>query len=198
MPVTVDHAPLRTKELGLLTFGQVLSHLQKANRLVVSVLIDGRPPDLQRLGDVRKSSIGDRSIFIETADPRQMGLDILEQVSAQLDQVDALKGQAADLLQKNQPGKAMQNLAGCFAAWQHAQKSLVGTAQLLKINLDEIQSGGGCLSDLIVEVGAQLKQIKSALENRDFVTLSDLLVYETSQINTQWRLAIDALRQRIG
>lgn len=198
MPVTVDHAPLRTEELGLRTVGQVLAHLQKANRLVVSVLIDGQQPDLNRLSDVRKSSIGERTIFIETVNPRQMGLDILEQVAAQLDQADGLKAEAASLLQKNQPVKAMQNLAGCFAAWQHAQKSLVGTAQLLKINLDDVQAGDVRLNDLLAQVGTQLKQIKTALENRDYVTLTDLLVYETAQINTQWLQAIDALRQRIG
>jgi hypothetical protein len=198
MPVTVDHAPLRTEELGLLTVGQVLAHLQRENRLVVNVLIDGQAPDLNRLGDVRKSSIGQRTIFIETADPRQMALEILEQVSRQLDQADDLKNQAADLLQKNQPGKAMQNLATCFAAWQHAQKSLAGTAQLLKINLDDIRAGDATLNELLGEVTSQLKQIKSALENRDFVTLTDLLVYETTQIGAQWRQAIDALRQRIG
>jgi len=198
MPVTVDHAPLQAEQLGLRTVGQVLAHLQKENRLVVNVLIDGQQPDLNHLGEVRKSSIGNRTIFIETADPRQMGLDILDQVVQQLDQADELKNEAADLLQKNQPGKAMQNLAGCFATWQHAQKSLVGTAQLLKIDLDDVRAGDAPLSHRLAEIRSQLKQIKSALENRDFVTLQDLLVYETSQIGAQWRQAIDALRQSIG
>jgi hypothetical protein len=198
MPVTVDQTPLRTDELGLSTVGQVLAHLTKGNRLVVNILIDGQEPDLDRIGDVRRSAIGDRSIFIETADPRQMAAEVLDQVSAQLDQADQMKNEAADLLQKNQASKAMQKLAACFAAWQHAQDSLSGAAQIMKIDLQDIRLSTGPLSDLLAQVADQLKMIKSALENRDYVTLTDLLVYDTTQITAQWREAIDALRTAIG
>ena len=44
MSVTVDHQPLQAEKLGLRTVGQVLAHLQKDNRLVVHVLIDGQEP----------------------------------------------------------------------------------------------------------------------------------------------------------
>jgi hypothetical protein len=198
MPVTVDQAPLSTDELGLRTVGQVLAHLTKGNRLVINILIDGEEPDLDQIGDVRRSAIGDRTIFIETADPRQMALEVLEQIAAQLDEADQMKNEAADLLQKNQASKAMQKLAGCFAAWQHAQDSLSGAAQITKINLESIRAGDRPLSSLLADVGNQLKMIKSALENRDNVSLTDLLVYDSTQISTQWRQAIEALRAAIG
>jgi hypothetical protein len=198
MPVTVDDAPLPAEELGLSTVGQVLTHLKRGNRLVINILIDGREPDLDRLGDVRKSAIGDRSIFIETADPRQMAREVLKQVAAHLDQAEQLKNAAADLFQKNQPNKAMQKLAGCFTAWQHAQDSLTGAAQITKIDLEKVRLSDRTLSDLLNDVGSQLKMIKSALENRDYVALTDLLVYDTTQISAQWRQAIEALRVTIG
>ena len=40
MSVMVDHERLEVEALGLRTVGQVLSHLQKDNRLVVNLLID--------------------------------------------------------------------------------------------------------------------------------------------------------------
>ena len=46
MSVTVDDELLPADEMGLQTVGQVLAHLQKENRLVVQVLIDGHEPDL--------------------------------------------------------------------------------------------------------------------------------------------------------
>jgi hypothetical protein len=46
MSVTVDHQPLATETLGLKTVGQVLAHLQRQDRLVVHVLIDGQEPNL--------------------------------------------------------------------------------------------------------------------------------------------------------
>jgi hypothetical protein len=198
MPVTVDHAPLRAEELGLRTVGQVLAHLQRENRLVVHVLIDGREPDLQKLGDVRKSPLKDHQVFIETTDPREMALDVLKEVEAQLAEADRIKSEAANLLQRNQNVKAMEKLSGCLTTWQHAQASMLGTARLLKIDLNEIMVVDRPLTDLVGEFTEQLKQIRASLENRDFVTLSDLLIYETTETSAQWREALRTIRKMIG
>jgi hypothetical protein len=198
MPVTVDDSPLRAEELGLRTVGQVLAHLKREKRLVVHVLIDGLEPDLQRLGDVRKSPLKDHHVFIETADPREMAMDVLKQVESQLGEADRIKNEAAKLLQSNQNTRAMEKLSGCLTTWQHAQESLLNTARLLKIDLDQIVIGGRPLTELIVQFAEQLKQIRSSLENRDFVTLGDVLIYETEQTSAQWRLALKELRRMIG
>jgi hypothetical protein len=198
MPVTVDHSPLRAEELGLCTIGQVLSHLQRARRVVVHVLIDGLEPDLKRMADVRKSPLNGHHVFIETADPREMALDVLRQVESQLGEADRVKNEAAKLLQTNQQSKAMEKLSGCFTIWHHAQESISGTAQLLKVNLDQISVQGRPLTDLIAQFREQLKQIRSSLENRDFVTLSDVLIYETEQTSIDWRETIKAMRELVG
>jgi hypothetical protein len=198
MPVTVDDSPLRAEELGLRTVGQVLAHLQREKRLVVHVLIDGLEPDLRRLGDVRKSTLKDHHVFIETADPREMAMDVLKQVEAQLGEADRIKNEAAKLLQGNQNVRAMEKLSGCLTTWQHAQESLLGAARLMKIDLDQILIGGRPLTELIVQFAEQLKQIRSALENRDFVTLGDVLIYDTEQTSARWRLALEELRRMIG
>jgi hypothetical protein len=198
MPVTVDHSPLSAEELGLRTIGQVLSHLQRERRLVVHVLIDGLEPDLKRMADVRKSPLNGHHIFIETADPREMALDVLRQVESQLGEADRIKTEAAKLLQTNQQNKAMEKLSGCFTIWHNAQESISGTAQLLKVNLDQINVQGRPLTDLIAQFREQLKQIRTSLENRDFVTLSDVLIYETEQTSIDLREAIKAMRQLIG
>jgi hypothetical protein len=198
MPVTVDHSTLRAEELGLRTIGQVLAHLQRERRLVVHVLIDGLEPDLGRLGDVRKSPLKDHHVFIETADPREMAMDILKQVEAQLGEADRIKGEAAKLLQNNQNVRAMEKLSGCLTTWQHAQESLLGTARLLKIDLEKITVGGRPLTSLIAGFTEQLKRIRGSLENRDFVTLGDVLIYETEQTSAEWREALEAMRRLIG
>ncbi|MGD0768221.1 MAG: hypothetical protein ABSB42_08510 [Tepidisphaeraceae bacterium] len=198
MPVTVDDSPLRAEELGLRTVGQVLAHLQREKRLVVHVLIDGLEPDLRRLGDVRKSPLKDHHVFIETADPREMAMDVLKQVESQLGEADRIKNEAAKLLQSNQNVRAMEKLSGCLTTWQHAQESLLSTARLLKIDLDQILIAGRPLTELIAQFAEQLKLIRSSLENRDFVTLGDVLIYETEQTSAQWRLALEELRRMIA
>ena len=197
MSVTVDHRPLAAENLGLKTLGQVLAHLQKDNRLVVHVLIDGEEPDLDHLPAVKQSPVSGHTVFIETADPRQMAIEVLDEVEAALDEADRLKNESADLLQRNQNAPAMEKLAGCFTTWQHAQESVLKTAQLLRIDLSQIRAGKVSMQALFEEFSRQLKQIRTSLENRDFVTLGDLLLYETTETSAQWRSAISAMKTTI-
>src|SRR5579859_4911420 len=175
MSVTVDHEPLATEQLGFKTVGQVLTHLQRGNRLVTNLLIDGRAPDLNGIHAVRLAPINGHTIFIETAEPREMASNVLDEVEEQLDDVDDLRSEAADLLQRNQPTKAMEKLSGCFAVWQTAQESVLKVAQLLRINLDLVRVDKEPLSTVLSQFAVQLRQIKTAIEHRDFVTLGDIL-----------------------
>lgn len=197
MPVTVDHSTLETETLGLRTVGQVLSHVQKENRLVIHLLIDGREPDLDRLGEVRREPVAGHTLFIETAEPRAMAMDVLSEVETQLDEADRLKTEAVQLLQRNGVGKAMEKLSGCFSTWQHAQESVHKTAQLLRIDLGKVFVGVRSLRDLLADFTGELRQIKDALESRDFVALGDILAYETTQTSGQWKRALGAIRDVI-
>jgi hypothetical protein len=198
MAVTVDHQPLHVDRLGLRTVGQVLAHVQRENRLVVHVLIDGREPEPGRLGSVRRESIDGHELFIETADPRQLAIDALSAVGEQLTEADRLRIEAADLLGRNLPFKAMEKLSGCFSTWQHAQESVLKTSQLCRVDLNQLLIDGcGSLAELLGEFTMQLREIKRTLEQRDFVALADILRYEATRTSQQWRAALAALRERI-
>jgi hypothetical protein len=197
MSVTVDHQELPADTLGLKTVGQVLAHLQRQDRLVVHVLIDGQEPNLNELGKIKQATLNGRTLFIETAEPRRMALDILEEVENQLDEADRLKKDAVDLLTANQATKAMQKLSGCFSTWQAAQQSIQKTARLLRIDLSRILVNETPFSTIVDGFSEQLRSIKSALENRDFVTLCDTLTYETTETSNQWRAALQQMRSII-
>jgi hypothetical protein len=197
MSVTIDHQMLSTDDLGLKTIGQVLSHVQTRNRLVINMLIDGEEPDLDRMSDVRRVPLNGHVLFIETAEPRAMALEVLAEVEEQLGEADRLKGEAVDLLQRNAAVRAMERLSGCFSTWQHAQESLLKTAQLLRIDLTRVTVGGSSLAEVCGNFIAQLREVKQAMEDRDFVTLADVLTYEMTQTTDQWREAIAAMRDVI-
>ena len=198
MSVMVDDEPLAIEKMGLTTVGQVLSHLQRRNRLVTSLLIDGREPDLNGIGAVRQSPLNGHTIYIETAEPQAMALSVLVEVGKQLDESDRFKSEAVDLLQQNQPGKAMEKLSGCFHVWQTAQDSILKIGQLLRIDLDTLRVNGRPLSGILGQFAGQLRQIKTTIENRDFVTLSDILTYEATETSDNWRSALGALRSVIA
>jgi len=198
MSVTVDDRTLAFEELGLQTVGEVIAHVQKEKRLVVQVLIDGQEPDLGRMSAVRCRPLQGHTVYIETTDPKAMALEVLEALEEQLEESDRLKKEAADLLTANQQPKAMEKLSGVFTIWQAAQESMVKTAQLLKLDLAAISVNGSPLPDVLESFSQQLRQIKAALENRDFVTLGDILTYETNQTSDQWCQALEQMRAAVA
>ncbi len=197
MSVTIDHETLAAESLGLNTVGQVLTHVSRGNRLVVNLLIDGAQPDLTHIGEIRQSSILGKTLFIETADPRGMAMEVLVEVSKQMDQADRLAGDCVSYIREEKTSEAMQRLAGCFTIWHHAQESLLKTAQLLRIDLQLIKVGERTLQEVVNEFGTQLKLIKTSLEDRDYVTLCDVLTYETAATTANWREALAAMHRTI-
>ena len=199
MPVTVDDKPLATEELGLLTVGQVLAHLQqKENRLVVHVLIDGQEPDLGRLGELRSAPVGGHTLYIETTEPRRMAIEVLAEIEKHLLDTDQLRRDCVQLLRDSNTTRALEKLRGCFSTWQSAQEAVIKVAQLLRIDLNRITVDGRSFTDVMKEFAEQLRLIKSSLENRDFVSLIDTLVYETAETGQNWLAAIRSMRSVIG
>jgi hypothetical protein len=198
MSVTIDHEPLPVRELGLQTVGQVLAHVARENRLVVQVLIDGQEPDIDEIGSVRSTLIDGRTIFIETANSAELAQNVLDEVVNQLTSAEQSKQQAADLLQQGQASKALCELGVCIRAWQHAQQSIEKVLELLRIDPGDVSVANQPLAQCLANFSLQLRQIKSSLEQRDFVTLSDTLQYETSDTTQSWLSCIDAVRRLIS
>jgi hypothetical protein len=198
MSVTVDHEDLATDSLGLTTIGHVLSHLQRDNRLVINLLIDGQKPDLGQMGQIRSAPLNGHILFIETAEPQELALEVLSEVDVQLEDGDRLKDEAVDLLQQNNPAAAMERLSGCFTIWNAARESIQKTTQLLRIDVERMEIAGRSLADLLLDFTDQLKQIKLSLEGRDFVSLCDILQYEMTQTTTHWRDAVAYVRRAAG
>ena len=91
----------------------------------------------------------------------------------------------------------MEKLRGCFSTWQHAQESVQKIAKLLRIDLKRIVVDGKPFTDTLESFTQQLRLIKTSLENRDFVSLIDTLVYETSETSSHWQAAINSMRSVI-
>jgi len=197
MPVTVDDQTLPAENLGLRTVGEVLNHLRQRNRLVVQVLVDGQEPDLTQMPALRARPLGEHTVYIETTAPDELAGQILREVTQQLEQTDALRESAVGLLRQNQPGRAMEKLAGCFVAWQSAQQSVQQIAELLSIDLQGVRIDGQSLADLLHKFADQLRDLRQALENRDYVLLGDVLGYDTADTTRQWIEAVRQLRDVI-
>jgi hypothetical protein len=198
MSVTVDDELLAADTLGLDTVGQVLTHVQRPGRLVVSLLIDGREPDLTQMAAVRRSPVLGRTLYIETAAPRQMALDVLADVEDQLGQVDAFRADAANLLGQDKVARAMEKLGLCLTAWQAAHEAVAKTARLMRVDLERLTVDGRPAAAVLAEFTDQLREVKQMLTDRDYVCLADLLRYEMDGAAERWSAMLNALRATLG
>ena len=193
MSVTVDHETLDVGELGVRTIGQILAHLQRENRRVTQVLIDGE----EAANGFRQMPVEGHTIFIETSDPRELALDVIEETASRIQQSEAMKSEAAELLQKNQTNKAFERLSNCIRAWHDGQDALLKTAELLRVDLTTVTVDEQPFEELLSDFTQDLKLIRAALDQRDFVLLGDVLLYETADMTSKWLAAINALRDTI-
>jgi len=194
MSVTVDHVVLPVEEMGLKTVGQVLAHLRRENRLIVNVFIDGQTPELRKIRAIKRSPLAGHTVQVETADPRQIAHQVLDEVEAQLVEVDRLTSESAALLQKKQVASAVEKLGGCFSAWKHVQEAIFKVAQLRRIDIQTIKVQGRAFTDLIADFTQRLRELRAALDGRDFATLGELLTHKMNQVADQWRDAIRSFR----
>ena len=194
MTLTIDSESLQSADHGFETLGDVLSHLKNSNRLVTHVLIDGRTPDLSRVGQMRAQRLIDHTVFIETSDPSQIAVEVLTDIEQSMDEADAGRLAAIEFLIASDPNKALQKLAGCFTIWQTAQQAIGQVAQLLKIDLNLVRVEDVTLSDSLNAFAEQLRSVRDTLQRRDYVMLSDTLAYEMEPTIRQWRGALSQLR----
>ena len=194
MVVMIDSTALAVEDLGLTTLGQVLCHVQQQNRLVTQVLIDGLAPDLEHVPQLRGRALGGHTVFIETTEPRQITLEVIDAVEMQLTSAEEIRLEAIEDLQRNEPGAALGRLSGCFTVWQAAQQSIEKVSQLLRVDLNRVRVADQSLGDVLAEFVAELKRIRTALEHRDYVLLADTLAYEVGDTVAAWRLALVQLR----
>ncbi len=198
MSVTVDDQPLAAESLGLRTLGQVLSHLRSRERLVVHVMIDGREPDLNQLDSLLAEPLDHRALFIETVEPKAIANDIFDQVQSLLLDAESLRAQAVTHLQSGEHADALKKLGSCFTQWNQTQSSVEKVAKLLKVDLGKVRVEQGSLQTWLGTFAQQLTGIRSALESRDYVALSDILAYEAHETSDRWQEAIDAIRTTIA
>jgi hypothetical protein len=197
MSVTVDDEPLAAETLGLSTVGHVLNHLRERQRLVVHVMIDGREPNFDEMAALRAQPIGDRTVYIETAEPQRIAADVFDQVDCLLVDAETAREQVVARLQAGEHAEALKKLGGCFTSWTQAQAAIEQVARLLRIDLGRIDMNDGTLAEWLGRFAGQLGEIRGALENRDYPLLADLLQYEAHETGGRWRDAIAAMRSTL-
>lgn len=170
--------------------------LEPQGRVVVEVKIDGQSVTGDAL-DSTKPTEPTSDIRVTTAKPGDLVVGILEDVRTQLNQSQQMQQQAAELLQQDEPAKALELVRSSIDGWLQAQQAVSQSAQLLTLDLSAIVVDEQPVLERMQELVESLNELKDALVANDYVALADMLQYEWPDITERWDAALDAIVKHV-
>jgi len=203
MQVFVNEIPLCDVTTGDKTVGQVIDSLrgqiQADDRLVVQIECEGRVVPPEEIDTTLKQPISNlRRLDLHTESTLALAHSALETIAGVFHQTDSERTRAVEHLAAGQVTEAMHALIPCVQAWQGGFEALWQVATLRKVDLDSASMNNIPILTWIKEWSDQLRQIKEALQNQDFVLLSDILQYEMDSTAEAWPKVIQTVALAAG
>jgi hypothetical protein len=176
---------------GILTAAQ--QQLAPAGRSVVEIQIDGQVisgDDINRYLDGR-SSLGDASIHLYSADPRVLAVEVLQQVQQQLDVARDEQAAAAEAFQQDNTADGIAHVGSAINIWLQVQQAVTYGSAMANVKLDEKSFEGQSVPQHIQNLLDQIRQLRDLLAQRDTLGLADMLAYE-------WAPTLDLWQRLVG
>ncbi|MHB1155959.1 MAG: hypothetical protein ACYC26_03865 [Phycisphaerales bacterium] len=199
MPIYLDNQPLDT---DVQTVGQAIAAARDSSsaggRLIVEVRIDGEVLVNESLEAAHDQQVGDRELQLTTAEPKELARQTLLEMREALAATADDQQRAAELLQADQNTGALQHVRQALGVWQQTQQSVLHSAQLLGIRLDDITVRDQPVAQLVAALTDHLMLVRQQLLAGDWLGLADTLSYEMNDAVATWTAVIDALCEKIG
>jgi len=173
---------------------EVKATLAADGRMVVGIVCDGNmlsPDDLT--ASLQKSAETFSTIDFHSSKPEELARNSLEACRGNVDEIETLIDTVVAKLQKSEVQSAMNELGSLFGRLNDTYRGLQGIFQLMKIDPQSVELATGSAEKAMVGMVSQLKDIKTAIENHDYVQLADLFQYELKPALKQWYQIIDNL-----
>jgi len=119
----------------------------------------------------------------------------IDQAVEVLDGADKLREQVADDLNQGRQESAMVGLQRLLEIFKQVQQTTILASQVLGTQLESIRIDGQGLADVLTGIKDGLNELKTGMENQDFVAVSDILRYEFTGPIEAWRAILARLRE---
>ncbi len=194
MAVYIDDEAVTLKgtELGAV-IEDARTLMEGRGRVIVEVNLNGRPLLGQELDQSRTMAVDGAEIRLVSAQPRDLAVETLSQVHAQLNEARRAQHQAADLLQRDHPKEAMKEIGKAVAVWQQTQQAVRFSTALLGISLEGRLFEGKPISEAMDLLVARLISLRDMMTAGDSLGLADSLQYEWSEVVEQWQRLVDQI-----
>jgi hypothetical protein len=200
MEIYLDDEPYQVDQSASPTVGlvldEVLKQVRAGGRIVAAIRCDGvevDSDDLQRvLGEPTDTYA--RLDFV-SGSAGDLVIEALSRIQAMLMELGATKDEAVEKLSQGQTSEGMALLGPYFDAWRQAHEAVLQSARLVGLDLTAVSVDDVPMVEVFSQFAEQLRQLKTALEANDHVTLSDILSYEADATTERWIKLIDLVKE---
>ncbi len=164
---------------------------RQRGRTIVDVMVDGSKWSADRIdSDEAKAASGANEVRLVTADPLLLVCEAFADAADVLGEIDRLQQTAAELLQADRAGEAMERLGNALELWGSVHQAVTMGSAMASVDLQPLQPS-------VERLTIRLKAVRSALEQRDVVALADTLLYDLPEVVNEWRSLLHGLRERV-
>ncbi|MEX2214243.1 MAG: hypothetical protein WD768_08965 [Phycisphaeraceae bacterium] len=198
MSIHIDGIPtaLPGTTLGELVLA-AQQRLEPSGRVVVEVTLNDQPIVGNELAARQHEAVGTRVVKLTTADPKELVIDTLGEISRHLNQAGELQNEAADLLQRDKEKDALGKISDAMSIWQQTEEAVRHSAAMLSISLDTMTIDGQPFAAMTENLVQQLGGLRDLIKAHDTVGLADALAYEWPATVKKWQRMIELFVAKI-
>ncbi|MBE7557540.1 hypothetical protein HS125_00760 [bacterium] len=154
---------------------------QERRRVITGVVVDGRNYhglDSRELAGRDPAQVA--RLEISTENPRKLGITILYDTARYMPRLANGFSRVAEQIQRREEQSAMELLQECLSTWMELTQGMKGSMITLGLDLEEVELGETNLGVIYEEILDLLSDVTDAMEEGDYLDLSDLLEYEVA------------------
>jgi hypothetical protein len=169
-----------------------VSERLKKGRVLVKVQLDHEVLEGESLAAARARALGAGTLALTSADRNELSLTMLGKLAALIEWLAPQHKDVANLLERGQVPHALERLGQLLSAWTQIQEAYGKLAKMLELSLKELPVREMNGEEVMDEFCRQLEEIQTALTNKDFVLLADILQYEMEGAIANWMGLLEA------
>lgn len=172
-------------------------HLAEDGRIVVDVELDGEGMAGQTLAQRQHDAVAGREVRLTSALPRELALQVVDQVRARLHESRQVQVDCAELIQRDQAGEALEKFNQVVATWLSVQEAVVNVTRLLGMPIEDLSFDEQTPAEATGELVEALQSLKRTIQAGDTVGIADALAYEWPAMTDRWDKMLAALAEKI-
>lgn len=181
-----------------MTLGELVAatkqDLSARGRMLVGIVCDGLDVTGEGFAQQLQQPLSAFSrVDLQSADPTELAAEGLRTAGALLDATEEAIPEIVQEIAEGKLAEAMPKLGECCQAWLQVHEGICNVTTLRGIDPHKFVVDGGAMMAQLNVPADRLKQLRDALEAKDFVLVSDVLTYEFGEAIASWRALLAAL-----